>query len=62
MSRLDLLRRPESNRQSSGYEPDGIPLPYPAVEADYTTRQTKRNVRRDYLKYRKILQVPVYRG
>ncbi len=39
--RTCLLRRPESNRQSSGYEPDGIPLPYPAVGFDYTTSPFK---------------------
>src|ERR1035437_4985669 len=26
-----VLRRPESNRQSSGYEPDELPLLYPAI-------------------------------
>ncbi len=26
-----LLRGPESNRQSSGYEPDELPLLYPAI-------------------------------
>lgn len=27
----NLLRGPESHRQFSGYEPDGLLLPYPAI-------------------------------
>lgn len=30
---LYLLRGPESHRQFSGYEPDGLLLPYPAIYA-----------------------------
>ncbi len=41
---LYLLRRPELHRQFSGYEPDGLLLPYPAMYKHITIINLKGKI------------------